>query len=98
MHYEKQKSLFAGTDCVEVFLIFLKIQLIISMKNIKNESLKLGETAHDSNVIPVMNNYDPCGPECRPPMPISPPLWSSDVTLTLGCWVTIAARKVWTLS
>lgn len=49
-----------------------------------------------------MNNYDPCGPERSPPpmlpMPFSPPLWSSDVTLTLGCWVTIAARKAWTLS
>lgn len=71
------------------------------MKNIKNESLELEETAHDSNVITVMNNYDPCGPERPPPMlpmPISPPLWSSDATLTLGCWVTMAARKAWTLS
>lgn len=31
----------------------------------ENESLKLEETAHDFNVMPVMGNYDQCGPETR---------------------------------
>lgn len=53
------------------------------MKNIKNESLKLEETKHDSNVIPVMDNYDPCGPECHPPCFLCPSALPSGALMSL---------------
>lgn len=60
------------------------------MKNIKNESLKLEETARDSNVVTVMDNYDPCGPERAPrhapyalqPSPLE--LWCHSDSRVLG--------------